>query len=99
MKKEIADLWVKALRSGKYEQCKHQLRYEGRFCCLGVLTELSGEEYDPEWGYLPLEVADWAGMKSDMGLLRDGKSLIYWNDQGKTFPEIANIIEKHWEEL
>jgi len=40
MKKSLADKWVKALRSGKYEQGTRQLKTkDGRLCCLGV-TEL-----------------------------------------------------------
>lgn len=50
MKKDIADLWVKALRSGKYAQGKHSLNSGSSafgnsraFCCLGVLCELAIE--------------------------------------------------------
>jgi hypothetical protein len=41
MKKEIADVWVQALRSGEYEQGKHSLNEKGKFCCLGVLCEIA----------------------------------------------------------
>ena len=39
--------WVAALRSGNYKQIKRQLRGKGdlqedRYCCLGVLCEISG---------------------------------------------------------
>lgn len=42
MKKEIADEWVAALRSGKYKQAKSMLSTAGgeSFCCLGVLCDL-----------------------------------------------------------
>lgn len=45
MKKEIADLWVAALRSGEYTQAKYKLRTKrdaepDGFCCLGVLSDL-----------------------------------------------------------
>jgi hypothetical protein len=44
MKKEIAQKWVKALRSGKYKQGQKALKYHNkgvtRHCCLGVLCEL-----------------------------------------------------------
>lgn len=45
MKKEIADLWVKALRSGDYRQTTETLRSldpQGGtgFCCLGVLCDV-----------------------------------------------------------
>lgn len=40
MKKEWADKWVAALRSGKYKQGKDRLRTGDSFCCLGVLCDL-----------------------------------------------------------
>jgi hypothetical protein len=46
MKKTIMNKWVKALRSGKYKQCREQLcsvnstTGEESYCCLGVLTDL-----------------------------------------------------------
>jgi hypothetical protein len=45
MKKDIAKLWTKALRSGKYKQGKHTLRnHDNSFCCLGVLCDLYNKE-------------------------------------------------------
>ena len=49
MKKEIADEWVKALRSGEYVQGQNMLKYEDpdtdemHHCCLGVLCEIAIE--------------------------------------------------------
>jgi len=46
MKKKIMEKWVRALRSGKFKQCRNSLCMVDRktnqnsFCCLGVLTEL-----------------------------------------------------------
>jgi hypothetical protein len=46
MKKNIMTKWVKALRSGKYKQCREKLcTVDGKtgaesYCCLGVLTDL-----------------------------------------------------------
>lgn len=37
MIKEYKDKWLKALRSGKYNQAKNRLRCNQGFCCLGVL--------------------------------------------------------------
>ena len=35
--------WLKALRSGEYEQCEGQLHIKnGGYCCLGVLAETAG---------------------------------------------------------
>ena len=46
MKKEIADKWVAALRSGEYKQHKGGLANEQRtaHCCLGVLCEVALKE-------------------------------------------------------
>lgn len=34
--------WVKALRSGKYQQAIGRLRRDGGYCCLGVACDVSG---------------------------------------------------------
>ena len=49
MKKQIAKLWLKALRSDKYKQGRgalHQIKRDGTesFCCLGVLCDLYNKE-------------------------------------------------------
>lgn len=44
MKKSVKELWVKALRSGKYEQSKYVLNDGKGFCCLGVLCEVYQKE-------------------------------------------------------
>lgn len=42
MKKEIAEEWVAALRSGDYQQGQRSLRtHDAKFCCLGVLCDLA----------------------------------------------------------
>jgi len=38
--------WIEALRSGDYKQCRHALRNrDNHYCCLGVLCELQGVEW------------------------------------------------------
>ena len=47
MKKEIAEKWVKALRSGDYNQCAHRMvsdENNPEFCCLGVLADIYRKE-------------------------------------------------------
>ena len=46
MKREIADKWVAALRSGEYTQTTETLACDARskHCCLGVLCELAIED-------------------------------------------------------
>ena len=74
--------WVEALRSGKYEQDKGQMRSDDGYCCLGVacdisgLGEWSGDEGDPAYTYgtdedqhdtaLPEPVKDWLGVESEV---------------------------------
>jgi hypothetical protein len=43
MKKDVADKWVAALRSGQYQQGRNMLRTrDNKYCCLGVLCDISG---------------------------------------------------------
>ncbi len=45
----LKEKWVKALRSGKYEQGVGKLQtYDGHFCCLGVLEDVVGTPFYPE---------------------------------------------------
>lgn len=133
MKKEVADIWIKALRSGKYKQGKYVLHTDdNKFCCLGVLCDVYNKEqkknkkktlkvscadnddglkcfkYNNECSYLPKIVRDWAGIKSDRGYLEIEEdytdSLAGLNDgdidtNGKTFKQIAKIIETHVDSL
>ena len=66
--------------------------------------------YDDETFMLPSQVKEWAEMKSDDGsygsyigvsryIGEDSGTLTDDNDSGKTFAEIADIIEAHIEEL
>jgi hypothetical protein len=45
MNREIAKLWTEALRSGQYEQAIMHLRYDDKFCCLGVLCDLHNKQH------------------------------------------------------
>lgn len=57
MNKRIKKLWIKALRSGKYEQGKGSLRTlaaagspnDFAFCCLGVLCDLRAQATGRRW--------------------------------------------------
>ena len=110
---ENAKRWVEALRSGKFEQGQHALRKEDSFCCLGVACEISGigtwsgDLYSvggrSEANYLPKAVQSWLGLASRTGegVNCDGYiTLTELNDNaGKSFAEIANIIEANAERL
>lgn len=50
MKKEIAERWVEALRSGAYGQTQQVLNDgKGNYCCLGVLCDVVKDEVKGEW--------------------------------------------------
>lgn len=108
MLNDVAKEWVKALRSGEYTQGKTYLRSaDDKFCCIGVLCDLAVEagiipapteksEYAYIFGGLctpPKEVKNWAGLAS-YDAAYGNESLTRDNDvRGKTFTEIADIIE------
>lgn len=109
MNKEIADKWVAALRSGNYNQGYLQLKNNDKYCCLGVLCDISNhgkwgiregiESYTLSSFSLPIEVITWSGMHSSSGVIDGVGILSNLNDQGKTFEEISDIIEQNWEHL
>jgi hypothetical protein len=106
---KIKEKWVKALRSGKYIQGKKALYRpeEATFCCLGVLEHLclggkveyfanadgtfsrfratpSRDFYD----YIGADAVNcWAGSVES--------NLMAYNDNGKSFTEIADYIEEN----
>jgi len=101
MNPEVKKVWINELRSGRYKQTGHALRRGRAFCCLGVLCDLSKagkwtSRADNEYAYgertdiLPAPVGDWA----DLSESQQG-DLALMNDEGATFPEIADWIEKH----
>lgn len=49
MSPEVKQLWLDALRSGKYQQTTEVLHDDEGFCCLGVLTDLYRQECGGEW--------------------------------------------------
>jgi hypothetical protein len=115
VKKEWARKWVEALRSGKYKQGQHHLKWNNTFCCLGVLCDISkvGSWGDgPKHAYycdksatLPDDVLAETGVKHSSGVIGTwGTTLVELNDGvdevvGRSFEEIADIIEMFWEEL
>lgn len=75
MKKEIKDLWVKALRSGEFKQCRGQLEQDEKYCALGVLAALAlveghcswndGGRYDGKRYSLSAGIMLWAGIATN----------------------------------
>lgn len=115
MKKKIMQEWVAALRSGTYEQGKGALEKDGKYCCLGVLCDIAAQKgvcltrteeylssqvsYDSSFGVLPNSVKEWSGIKDEMGRIKNMRSLVNLNDNGKSFEQIANIIEDNYKKL
>ena len=91
MTKQLKAKWIEALRSGKYEQGREQLKTDnGKYCCLGVLNEIADLDYETDCGYLENHVgATWKGLDID----QQGKLVSLNDEDGKTFPEIADYIE------
>jgi hypothetical protein len=98
--------WVRALRSGAYEQGKSRMRSSNnKYCCLGVALDLALANgvrcSDPDWGQtsiLPAEVNNWFGVKDLNGDIKKassgyGTSPAILNDGGTSFVDIADRIE------
>lgn len=116
-------LWLQALRSGEYKQCKRILSDGESYCCLGVACEIArknglnvhrtivGQDetvvvFDGNTKTLPLSVSNWLGFYAGdvVGTIYKGCDnlvlcLSKLNDEGKTFLEIADMIEKHQDTL
>lgn len=108
MNPSIKQAWAEALRSGKYQQGKESLCNNGKFCCLGVLTDLYIQANNQQWhhdvggcysfetegGILPFSVQQWAGIDTPNPYFA-GNYATGWNDDGASFEEIADLIEDH----
>ena len=101
--------WLADLRSGDYEQGMGQLHCKNKFCCLGVAAkkfataetvivgDSNGHTYDGENVNAPQYVVAALNLYGDVGNTSpefDGECLETLNDDGATFTEIADLIEK-----
>ena len=97
MKKSIKKLWLKALRSGGYEQGKGQLRNDNKYCCLGVLADVQGFRWKRRQQHF-LDGGDAMLLQPECLAGMDDKTqhfLASLNDRGWKFKTIANWIEKN----
>lgn len=103
MRKELKDKWTAALRSGEYKQAKDILKTNSGNCCLGVLCELTNVPHVLNGDVYMFEFPDGSrkcGMPSqrwmnDIGLnVINAGSLAEANDHGKTFNQIADMIDQ-----
>jgi hypothetical protein len=107
MKKEWADKWISALKSGKFKQSFGVLSNNEGYCCLGVLCKIvdDNRRFKPHETHPDRNTMSIVGLKNMGGYFGDNedidkdKYLTNLNDSGKTFEEIAEIIENNWEAL
>jgi len=105
MNKNVKTSWIELLRSGQLNQIRYSLRnsssspfVEG-YDILGSLCELHSRETGNKWqegicylgaiARLPDEVLEWSGLSR-----KEERELIVLNDEGTTFEEFADILEK-----
>lgn len=99
MNQEWKEKWVKALRSGEYEQGTHDFRKGTNcYCVMGVLYDL----YAPsEWVQNHHSIPSWTNMAASSArtVLKLSYNmagiLIQMNDRGSTFEELADYIEQN----
>ena len=64
----VVKRWVDALRSGEYKQGRNFLERDGKFCCLGVLCEIEGQEYmKGVCRVLPVTLQNKIGLRNNIG--------------------------------
>lgn len=102
MDAELKAKWVKALRSGEYQQITRHLKTGDGHCCLGVLCEVAGLTIDGRDGVLDENgvPADYQPIERLFGDFDYGE-LTSRNDGNKiakierhTFAQIADYIER-----
>lgn len=92
MNKSIKKEWIRKLRNGKFTQAQETLKEsKGRYCCLGVLNTClpKSERTSVTELYLESKSLKAAGITN-----RIQQALGKQNDNGKSFEEISNYIEK-----
>lgn len=102
MDAKIKREWLKALRGGEYRQGQSYLKSGNKYCCLGVLASVSGCSWKKDdWGSVfPVmngkKVGDENYLVGGFAGLRAPtmKLLATKNDNGSSFQEIAEYIEK-----
>lgn len=106
--------WIKALRSGEYNQGQGHLVTKDGYCCLGVLAKIKGTLdrngmfmrnpnsliYTDVYGHMIgyYLPMGYPGEEEDVGYRLDQNTLMQMNDEGSTFDEIAAFIEANMPE-
>lgn len=97
MDAKLKKKWIKALRSGKYKQCKGNLRQGETFCCLGVLAHQADMKFSRQTDgiYTPKEHRHSYDPIWNLVGESFGRELSGMNDGGASFSKIADYIEKN----
>ena len=101
MDAKIKQLWVNALRSGKYRQARGFLRKNGAMCCLGVLCEIQGMDWKKAKEEYFDFVTDDVPREFNAGLRRPQRHTLAEMNDGEmghkkhSFREIADYIAKN----
>ena len=98
MDKKLKQKWIRALRSGKYQQANGVLcNNHNAMCCLGVLAVIQGASLGSIRGQATCNLA--FGLNAGLRK-KDREKLSYMNDgigdasSAKNFKEIAAYIKK-----
>lgn len=100
MDQTLKQQWMTALRSGEYLQGTGSLKYGDKYCCLGVLCsvmEVSMNKRQTSFYYNGerMDVCLSIDLQQDIGMTGENQSkLANMNDEGRSFLEIADYIEK-----
>ena len=103
MNKQLKIKWLKALRSGEYDQGVGHYVTAGKkydsFCCLGVLCDIQDAVWDMN-GYNKAYDLDGRTLVGDAFAPNgpdwvEQRRLATMNDSGDSFKKIAKYIERH----
>lgn len=102
MDAKLKEDWVRALRSGEYEQGRKRLKSGNNYCCLGVLCKVAGLQIETEHGNgvvgVPYGEDDYGPIFTLLGSSDIAEQLWNRNDglrdnRQHSFDEIASYIE------
>lgn len=86
MKPEIKELWLEALRGGEYKQGRSHLNSGGKFCCLGVLTDLAIKS-----GVVEVEETDEDSWSTDVVSYRSKNEDGDWYVEHLNLPHVVQV--------
>jgi len=100
---EYRKLWVDALRSGAYKQCRNNLFEDGKYCAQGVGAEVFYQlgvkemRKDEEGKFSGLYWQFWKAFCACVNMNYTELSMVSdMNNCGATFDQIADWLEAQW---